>query len=224
MIRPYVVVALLVTSPHAADALPLPDYEQDLSIQVWHELNASLERGQRLRLEARALPEGPAQNSLNSRAQEQLEAVVSGASRFSAHIGPSSGHSHLVGLAHLELGRQDQAMKAFKHSIQLDPNNAFDAWFDLGQLHVRRGEWRDALVCFDQVREGMPDAWPASEAAALAAGQLADADAMETYLREAIARGMPTSSVLSQPEWEALREKPATREPIERLETIYGHK
>ena len=92
-----------------------------------------------------------------SNARPQSVAVGNSASARSVSGTPSvpsklstAKDYYKVGIKHDRAQRLNEAVEAFKKSIDLDPNYA-DAHFSLGQTYAKMGRWKESVEAYEQV-------------------------------------------------------------------------
>lgn len=64
---------------------------------------------------------------------------------------------HGAALQHLEAGRMEEAVKALRRAVEMDPSDA-RAWNDFGVLLEALGNRRDAMECYRRALSADPHA------------------------------------------------------------------
>lgn len=85
-----------------------------------------------------------------------------------------------LGQAYSAAGRQEDALHAYRHAIQIDPKNAF-AWYEQGRSLARLKKYEDAIVSFDTALKFRPHM--ASDARVMKADSLMRLDRPEAALK-----------------------------------------
>lgn len=215
----------LLLSPAASAELPLPDYGQALGIRAWHRVNGHLERGVRLRTEAAPHRDPARVAELEREADAAFHTALDEIHAFRTTVRDTSGLAYLEGLAWRLLHDPAKAEAAFRHSIELDPDGAVDAWHDLGELLMTREAWPEADRCFAEVTEHLdtgPHAWRGPLRQSEVAAWQGDAEGMERHLQEALRRGFRMDYIRGEPQWRQFYADPRTRGVVEKMVTVYG--
>lgn len=178
---------------------PLPSYRDALVREAWRDANALLEAG---------LPEKAAERALS----------------FQAAVVEDGSLMYLVGLSQRVQGQVDAAVASYERALALDPTLA-EAWYDLGEIHLSRGELDAAEASFSEVSRRVvagPHAFLGPQRLAEVAAHRRDAVGFEANLREALSRGFSFQSVAGLPNWKAFYADPALRDVVEKMVTVYG--
>ena len=122
------------------------------------------------------------------------------------------------------MGDASDAEDRARDALALDPTLAV-AWYDLGGLLLARGEQAEAVAAYTRAAEATvehPQGWAAPLQLALIAARRRDPVALETWLREAVRRGLRLRALNEQPQWTDVLAYPTNREVHERLMLLYG--
>ncbi|MEZ4236724.1 MAG: tetratricopeptide repeat protein [Myxococcota bacterium] len=205
-----VIAALLGLT--AAAEVPLPDYRDALARQQWAAVNERLEAGCATDRFPVVCAEGT------------VDRVIAEVDAWQRTVGESARLEYLAGLAARYGGREAAAVRRYEHALQLDPGLA-EAWYDLGEIRMGRGDLEGARACFEHVAElrtdgqlGWVGPWRLAEVAALGH----DPAAFEANLKEALRRGFSLRQIAGQPNWKAFYADPALQDVLDKLLTVYA--
>jgi tetratricopeptide (TPR) repeat protein len=190
--------------------LPLPSYRDHLSVEAWYRVNTLLEQAR-----VRSAASEPEAN-----VHQALRQAVAVAQRFEREVVPTSGLAYLQGLAYRLMGDEERAQSEYRRSIDLDPDRATDAWFDLGEMYLGQGRWAEADRAFAEVSRLLvtgPQAWRGPLRRAEVAAWQGDPVGFESALIEALRRGFDLRRVAHEPQWRTFAKNPKIRPALERL-------
>ena len=205
--------------------VPLPSYERELGLEAWHRINALIERGVRLRADVMPTRSPEHNAELQAKADASFREAIAEIEAFRAVVTDTSGLAYLEGLAWRLLDEPDRAEAAWRHSVELDPEGALDAWHDLGELLIARGAWDEADAAFQHVTDHLdagPHAWRGPLRQAEVAGWRGDAEGLEKHLHEALRRGFRLDGIRGEPQWATFLGDPRLRDTVVRIIKIYG--
>jgi tetratricopeptide (TPR) repeat protein len=204
----------LVLSAPAAGEVPLPSYRDDLALAAWHAINDQIESACEIRPESVALVCSEA----------MLDEAISEAQAFQSSLFPDARLEYLIGLAHKYAGRVDLAITHYRRAVERDPGRQ-DAWHDLGESYLVRGQFDAAKFAFQKVsllvstgKHSWIGPWRLGEIAA----HEGKADEFEEHIREALRRGFSFNQIRGLANWKAFYANPVMHDSIEKLVTVYG--
>lgn len=210
-------------APAAAER-PLPDYREHVQVDLWLEVNARIEEARLLLADIDPERDPTRAGPTEREARAKLRSAVDRALELEREVVASSGLAYLRGLAWRLLDRPAEAEAAWLTSVERD-EQAWDAWYDLGELRLSQGRFADAQPCFQRVTDGLvhgPDAWRAPLRLAETAAHQGDAPLFESALREALRRGWDLRQLPALPHWRPFLDDPALRDALTKLITVYG--
>jgi tetratricopeptide (TPR) repeat protein len=218
-------LAWTLSAAPAAAEIPLPSYRDRLAVEAWHAVNGHIAEAGRIRLDIDPSDPPAEQREVRRQAEAQLRLAIAGADAFAKQVTPTSGLAYLTGLAWRLLGDDTRAEAAYRRSIELDPNGATDAWYDLGEVLITREDWAGADHAFKQVSAGLttgPEAWRGPIRRAEIAAWQGDPEAFEAHVEEALRRGFRMDQIRMQPQWRTFYADERLKETIEKLVQVYG--
>lgn len=143
---------------------------------------------------------------------------------FRAQVASDARLTYEEGLIRRLQGDLAGAERCYREAVAQDPE-LFFAWYDLGELLLQNSDLEGAeqalTKAFEQ-SEHHPQGWVAPMRLAELAAQRGDAQAFDSWLKEAVRRGFRFATVAGTPAWKGYFEDPSLREVIERLATVYG--
>ena len=203
---------ILLLFTRALAVIPLPSYREELARKRWAEVNTLLEEGCAVNVFPVLCREGATERAI-AHADAWQDAIVRDA-----------GLEYLAGLAHRYAGREDEAIRRYTRAIGLDPARA-EAWYDLGELRMARGDLPGATEAFTHVRDLRPDGemgwigpWRLAEVAALDH----DPVGLEQNIKVALRRGFSFRQIAGQANWRAFYADPALVDTLDKLLTVYA--
>lgn len=217
-------LGLLSAVPATAE-IPLPSYRERLAVEAWYAVNGHITQAARIRSD---IDEGdtPAERrTLDRQADDELRKAIQAADTFAAQVTPTSGLAYLTGLSWRLLRDDQKAEAAYRRSIELDPEGAVDAWYDLGEILLRRGDWAGADAAFERVSAGLtsgPESWRGPLRRADVAARKGDTVAFEVHVHEALRRGFRMDQVRTLDQWRDYYADERLRGTIEKLVQVYG--
>lgn len=206
------IAAWLALGLSARAETPLPSYRDALARERWDEVDGVLTDGCATERFPVVCTEGTIARAL---------ALVDA---YQRQVTPDAGLEYLAGLANRYGGHEREAVRRYTAAIALDPSRA-DAWYDLGEIHMTRGDLDEAVTCFGHVSELRADAelgwlgpWRIAEIAALRH----DAAGFEDAIKEALRRGFSFRQIAGQENWRAFYADPALTDTLDKLLTVYA--
>ena len=203
-------ILLLLTAARAE--IPLPSYRDELARQRWVEVNTLLEEGCAVATFPVLCKEGA------------TERAIAHADAWQEAVARDGSLEYLAGLAHRYAGREDEAIRRYTSAIALDPERA-EAWYDLGEIRMSRGDLAGAREAFTHVRDLRAEGemawigpWRLAEVAALAH----DASGLEQNIKDALRHGFSFRQVAGQPNWRGFYADPALTDTLDKLLTVYA--
>jgi tetratricopeptide (TPR) repeat protein len=207
-----VIAVALALALTAAAEVPLPSYRDGLARQRWVEVNALLEEGCATNRFPVVCVEGA------------VDRAIAAADAWQRAATADAGLEYLAALANRYGGREREAIRRYERAIELDPART-EAWYDLGEIRMARGELTEAGAAFERVAALRGEgelAWigPWRQAEVAALGH--DAPAFEAHLKEALRRGFSFRQIAGQPNWRAFYADPALQDTLDKLLTVYS--
>jgi tetratricopeptide (TPR) repeat protein len=203
---------ILLLLQGARGEMPLPSFPDELARQRWIEVDG-------------ILTEGCATDQFPVKCGQGIpDRAIAHADAFQKAIREDAGLEYLAGLACRYAGREDEAIRRYRHAIQLDPKRA-EAWYDLGEIYQIRADLPAAREAFEQVstlRSTGDLAWIGPWRLAEVGAMAHDPDAFERDLKEALRRGFSFRHVAGQPHWKAFYQDPALRDTLDKMLTVYA--
>ena len=211
--RTLLLLTIAIGSPAFAE-VPLPSYRDDLALAAWHAINNQIESACEIRPGSAALVCSEA----------MLDEAIAEAEAFQSSLFPDPRLEYLIGLAHKYAGRVDLAIAHYRRAVEQDPERQ-DAWHDLGESYLARGQFDEAKVAFQKVSDLVSTGkhswigpWRLGEIAA----HEGEADAFEVHMREALRRGFSFNQIRGLANWKEFYANPVMHDSIEKLVTVYG--
>jgi tetratricopeptide (TPR) repeat protein len=196
----------------ARGEMPLPSYADELARQRWLEVDD-------------ILTEGCAVEQFPVKCQPGVpERAIARADAFQQAVRQDAGLEYLAGLASRYAGQEDEAIRRYRHAIQLDAKRA-EAWYDLGEIYQTRADLPAAREAFEQVatlRSTGELAWIGPWRLAEVGAMAHDANAFERDLKEALRRGFSFRHVAGQPHWKAFYADPTLHDTLDKMLTVYA--
>ncbi|TNE91331.1 MAG: tetratricopeptide repeat protein [Deltaproteobacteria bacterium] len=190
---------LLLLASLAFAELPLPSYEDELSRIAEREISRLMERG-------------------------EVDEALAVAARFRTHVTDTAHVAYLEGLIHNRSGSLDAAEAAYRRSLRLRQDLP-EAWYDLGEILLVKGEYAEAAECFSQssaLYPSGPESWRSPLREAEAAGHLRHPEDFERHLKRALERGFSFREIEGLPQWQTFYADPLLKDPLTKLVTVYG--
>ncbi len=191
------ILQLVLTS--ALAETPLPSYEDQVIREKWYEVNELLEAGLPAEAEAKA-------------------------TAFQEQVTPDGGLEYLVGLSWRIRDDGAAAEKHYRRALELNPNLQ-EAWSDLGELLLIRGELQESEKCYREVSRLVPAGrfgWLGPQRLAEIAAHRHDPEEFDVWMHEALRRGFSIYSIAGLPNWQGFYADPAMHDTVAKFVTVYG--
>lgn len=203
-------IVLLVAAAFAE--IPLPSYRDELVDQRWEEVNGLLTEGCAVDRYPVMCKEGT------------VDRAIAHAEAFQRSVVRAASLEYLAGLANRYGGRDDEAIRRYQAAIALDANRA-DAWYDLGEIWMSRGDTAEARRAFEQVRTLRSEGelawfgpWRLAEVSALEH----DPVGLELNIKDALRKGFSFRQIAGQENWRGFYADPALTDTLDKLLTVYA--
>jgi tetratricopeptide (TPR) repeat protein len=192
--------------------VPLPSYKEELIRERWAQVDAVLRDGCSTDRFPVVCVAGVTDRAI---------ALVDG---FQRQVTRDAGLEYLAGLAHRYAGQDFRATRRLETAVELDPARV-DAWYDLGELRLARGDTPGARTAFTEVARLRPRgelAWLGPWRLAEVAATERDAANFERHLEEALRLGFTFRHIAGLENWRRFYADPALRDTLDKLLTVYA--